>query len=172
MQILANVPHSYLLLKGIADEAGLRQSVLELAEKEGVAEERIKFLAGVPTEAQHRANMTIADVVLDTYPYNGATTTLEALWMGLPLVTRVGQQFFARYSYTMLVNAGITEGIAWSAEEYVEWGVRLGHDAALRQAISWKLKQSRHTAPLWNARAFTRDMEAAYWQMWQRFTAT
>jgi predicted O-linked N-acetylglucosamine transferase (SPINDLY family) len=172
MQILANVPHSYLLLKGIADEAGLRESVLELAEKEGVAEERIKFLAGVPTEAQHRANMTIADVVLDTYPYNGATTTLEALWMGLPLVTRVGQQFFARYSYTMLVNAGITEGIAWSAEEYVEWGVRLGHDAALRQAISWKLKQSRHTAPLWNARAFTRDMEAAYWQMWQRFTAT
>lgn len=167
MQILANVPHSYLLLKGLADEAGLRQSVLELAQREGVSEERIKFLKSVPTEAQHRADMTIADVVLDTYPYNGATTTLEALWLCLPLVTRVGEQFFARYSYTMLMNAGITEGIAWSADEYVEWGVRLGHDAALRQAISWKLKRSRHTAPLWNARAFTQDMEAAYRQMWQ-----
>ncbi len=172
MQILANVPHSYLLLKGIADEEGLRQSVLELAQREGVQEERIKFLSSVPTEAQHRANMTIADVVLDTYPYNGATTTLEALWLGLPLVTRVGEQFFARYSYTMLTNAGISEGIAWSAEEYVEWGVRLGHDSALRQAISWKLKRSRHTAPLWNAKAFTRDMEAAYCQMWQRFTSS
>ncbi len=170
MQILANVPHSYLLLKGIADEKGLRQSVLELAEREGVAEERIKFLAGVATESQHRANLSIADVVLDTYPYNGATTTLEALWMCLPLVTRVGEQFFARYSYTMLTNAGITEGIAWSADEYVAWGVRLGHDANLRQAISWKLKQSRHTAPLWNAKAFTKDMEAAYCQMWQKLT--
>jgi len=69
MQILANVPHSYLLLKGLADEEGLRQSVLELAEKEGVAEERIKFLAVVATESQHRANLSIADVVLDTYPY-------------------------------------------------------------------------------------------------------
>jgi len=70
----------------------------------------------------------------------------------------------------MLTNAGISEGIAWSADEYVAWGVRLGHEADLRQAISWKLKQSRHTAPLWNAKAFAKDMEAAYRQMWQKLT--
>jgi predicted O-linked N-acetylglucosamine transferase (SPINDLY family) len=117
----------------------------------------------------HRANLGIADVVLDTYPYNGATTTLEVLWMGIPLVTRVGEQFAARNSYTMMMNAGITEGIAWTDEEYVEWGIRLGKDAALRQQISWQLRQSRQTSALWNARQFTREMENAYEQMWQRY---
>jgi predicted O-linked N-acetylglucosamine transferase (SPINDLY family) len=89
--------------------------------------------------------------------------------MGVPLVTRVGEQFSARNSYGMMMNAGITEGIAWSEDEYVEWGVRLGKDEKLRQEISWKLRQSRHTAPLWNAKKFTREMETAYEQMWQRY---
>ncbi|NEP97350.1 MAG: O-linked N-acetylglucosamine transferase, SPINDLY family protein, partial [Okeania sp. SIO2F5] len=116
-----------------------------------------------------RANLGIADIVLDTYPYNGATTTLETLWMCIPMVTRVGQQFAARNSYTMMINAGITEGIAWSDEEYVEWGIRLGKDEKLRQEISWKLRKSRQTAPLWNAKQFTREMEKAYEGMWQRY---
>lgn len=129
----------------------------------------MKFLPQVALEATHRANLAIADVVLDTYPYNGATTTLETLWMCLPLVTRVGQQFAARNSYTMMMNAGITEGISWTDEEYIEWGIRLGKDAKLRQEISWKLRQSRQTAPLWNAKQFTREMEKAYEQMWANY---
>jgi len=104
--------------------------------------------------------------VLDTYPYNGATTTLETLWMGIPLVTRVGEQFAARNSYTMMMNAGITEGIAWTDQEYLEWGIRLGKDPGLRQQIAGKLRQSRQTAPLWNGKQFTREMEKAYEQMW------
>ncbi|MEB3273720.1 MAG: hypothetical protein VKJ85_08050, partial [Prochlorothrix sp.] len=115
------------------------------------------------------ANLGIADVVLDTYPYNGATTTLETLWMGVPLVTRVGQQFSARNSYTFMMNAGVTEGIAWTDEEYVEWGIRLGTDEQLRKEVAWKLRQSRKSAPLWNGQQFTRDMEAAYRQMWERY---
>ncbi len=111
----------------------------------------------------------IADVVLDTYPYNGATTTLETLWMGIPLVTRVGEQFAARNSYTMMMNAGITEGIAWTDEEYIEWGIRLGKDTKLRQEVAWKLRQSRQTAPLWNGKQFTREMEKAYEQMWANY---
>jgi predicted O-linked N-acetylglucosamine transferase (SPINDLY family) len=89
--------------------------------------------------------------------------------MGIPLVTRVGEQFAARNSYTMMMNAGLTEGLAWTDDEYIEWGVRLGKDMALRQQISWKLRQSRQTAPLWNAKQFTREMENAYEQMWQRY---
>ena len=120
----------------------------------------------MPSETIHRANLAIADVVLDTFPYNGATTTLETLWMGIPLVTRVGEQFAARNSYTMLKNVGIEEGIAWTDEEYVEWGIRLGTDAALRQQVREKLRRSRQTSPLWNAKQFTREMERAYEQMW------
>ena len=167
MQIIKAVPNSYFLIKGMADQESIKKFFVEVAESEGVDGDRLRFLPLAGSEAEHRANLGIADVVLDTYPYNGATTTMETLWMGVPIVTRVGQQFAARNSYTMMMNAGISEGIAWTDEEYVEWGVRLGKDADLRQQISWKLRQSRQTAPLWNGKQFTREMEKAYEQMWQ-----
>ena len=169
MKIIKSVPNSYFLIKGLADAEAVQRFFMQLAEEEGVGSDRLRFLQLDPSEAVHRANLAIADVVLDTYPYNGATTTLETLWMGIPLVTRVGQQFAARNSYTMMMSTGITEGIAWTDEEYVEWGVRLGKDAALRQQISWKLRQSRQTSELWNGKQFAREMEKAYEQMWQRY---
>ncbi|MCT7961211.1 O-linked N-acetylglucosamine transferase, SPINDLY family protein [Laspinema sp. D1] len=169
MQIIKQVPNSYFLIKGFGDNQSIQSFFIKLAEEEGVECDRLRFLPPTPSEAIHRANLGIADVVLDTYPYNGATTTLETLWMGIPLVTRVGEQFAARNSYTMMMNVGITEGIAWTDEEYVEWGVRLGKDAALRQDISWRLRRSRQTAPLWNAQKFTREMENAYTQMWETY---
>ena len=167
MQIIKGVPNSYFLVKGVADQESLKNFFLQIAESEGVSGDRLKFLPSAPSEQVHRANLGIADVVLDTYPYNGATTTMETLWMCVPIVTRVGQQFASRNSYTMMMNAGISEGIAWTDEEYVEWGIRLGKNPVLRQQISWKLRQSRQTAPLWNGKQFTREMEKAYEQMWQ-----
>ncbi|MGF1933573.1 MAG: O-linked N-acetylglucosamine transferase, SPINDLY family protein [Nostoc sp. ChiQUE02] len=169
MRIIKEVPKSYFLIKGLADSEAVQKFFMQLAEEEGVECSRLRFLLLDISESVHRANLAIADVVLDTYPYNGATTTLETLWMGIPLVTRVGQQFAARNSYTMMMNAGITEGIAWTDEEYVEWGVRLGKDEALRQQVAMKLKASRHTAPLWNGKQFTCEMEKAYEQMWQNY---
>ncbi|MEH1813509.1 MAG: tetratricopeptide repeat protein [Nostoc sp.] len=169
MQIIKQVPNSYFLIKGPAEEETIKRFFYQIAEEEGVDCSRLRFLPQVFSESVHRANLGIADIVLDTFPYNGATTTLETLWMGIPLVTRVGEQFAARNSYTMMMNAGITEGIAWTDEEYIEWGVRLGNDAALREQISWKLRQSRQIAPLWNGKQFTREMEKAYEQMWQRY---
>lgn len=169
IKILKEVPNSYFLVKGVADRESIQKFFFEIAEEEGVSCDRLRFLPMTNSEAIHRANLAIADVVLDTYPYNGATTTLEALWMGVPLVTQVGEQFSSRNSYTMMINAGIEEGIAWTTDEYIEWGVRLGKDPALRQKIAWKLHQSRQTAPVWNAKQFTREMEKAYTQMWERY---
>lgn len=169
MQILKQVPNSYFLVKGLADETSIQQLFTQIAKSEEVDPSRLRFLPRDPNEYVHRANLAIADIVLDTYPYNGATTTLETLWMGVPLVTRVGQQFSARNSYGFMMNVGLTEGIAWTDEEYVEWGVRLGKDPALRQQIAWKLRQSRQTSPLWNAQQFTCEMEKAYKQMWQMY---
>lgn len=169
MKILQEVPNSHLLIKGFGDQVSLQDAFRQIAEEEGVGCDRLHFLARDRYEATHRANLGIADVVLDTYPYNGATTTLETLWMGIPIVTRVGQQWAARNSYTFMTNVGITEGIAWTDEEYLEWGVRLGKDAALRQNIRMRLFQSRQTSPLWNTRQFAREMETAYEQMWQRY---
>lgn len=169
MQIIKAVPNSYFIIKGLADQETLKNFFIQIAESEGVNAERLRFLPLAPSEEVHRANLGIADVVLDTYPYNGATTTMETLWMCIPLVTRVGQQFSSRNSYTMMMNAGVTEGIAWTDEEYLKWGIRLGKEPALRQQIIWKLRQSRKTSPLWNAKQFTRDMEKAYEQMWERY---
>jgi len=173
MQIIKQVPNSYFLLKSHrSNHQDLQDFITPIAQAEGVDLNCLRFLPSAPTDIEHRANLAIADIVLDTYPYNGATTTLETLWMGIPLVTRVGEQFAARNSYTMMMNVGVEEGIAWTDEEYVEWGVRLGKDETLRQQVTWKLRQSRQTSPLWNGKQFARDMEKAYQQMWQRYSAT
>jgi predicted O-linked N-acetylglucosamine transferase (SPINDLY family) len=86
--------------------------------------------------------------------------------MGIPMVIKVGQQWSSRNGYTLMMNAGITEGISWSDEEYVQWGIKLGLDKNLREEVRWKLRQSRDKSPLWNAKQFTRDLENAYQQMW------
>jgi predicted O-linked N-acetylglucosamine transferase (SPINDLY family) len=169
LKILKEVPHSYLLIKGLANQEYVQAIFLQIAQEEGVSADRLKFLPMVENEYIHRANLNIADVVLDTYPYNGATTTLETLWMGVPLVTRVGTTFSARNSYTFLRNVGVSEGVAWTDDEYIEWGVRFGRDETLRQNVSWRLRQSRRTAPLWNVPQFVQNMENAYTQMWQTY---
>jgi predicted O-linked N-acetylglucosamine transferase (SPINDLY family) len=172
LQIIKAVPNSYFLIKGITAENSIQQYFQQMAADVGVEASRLRFLPDVGREEEHRANLAISDVVLDTYPYNGATTTLETLWMGIPLVTRGGETFSSRNSYGMMLNAGITEGIAWSEAEYIEWGIRLGTQPELRQQVAWKLRQARQNAPLWNGKQFTRDMEAAYTQMWQRYEET
>ena len=170
MKIIKSVPNSYLLIKSIiGNQESLQEFFCQIAKSEDVSVERLRFLPFTSSEEEHRANLSIADVVLDTYPYNGATHTMETLWMGIPIVTRVGQQFAARNSYTMMVNAGICEGIAWRDEEYIEWGIKLGTNIGLRQQVAWKLKQGRQTAPLWDARQFTKEMENAYIQMWAKY---
>jgi predicted O-linked N-acetylglucosamine transferase (SPINDLY family) len=169
MEILRSVPNSYLLIKGEGDRYTIEELFGKIAMEIGVDLDRLRFLNTVADEPTHRANLAIADIVLDTFPYNGATTTLETLWMGIPMVTQVGQQFAARNSYTFMLNAGIEEGIAWSEAEYIEWGIKLGLDRDLRDKIAGKLRSGRTTAPVWNAKQFTLDMEQAYQEMWANY---
>jgi predicted O-linked N-acetylglucosamine transferase (SPINDLY family) len=169
MEILKAVPNSYFLIKGRSDAATIQNFFTNLAEEVGISLDRLRFLERDRDEYTHRANLAIADVVLDTFPYNGATTTLETLWMGIPMVTQVGQQFAARNSYTFMLNAGIEEGIAWSQAEYIDWGIKLGLDRGLRDKIHGKLKSGRTTAPVWNAKQFTLDLEQAYRDMWAQY---
>jgi predicted O-linked N-acetylglucosamine transferase (SPINDLY family) len=165
MKILKGVENSYFLIKGVADREKICQLFQQIAKEEGVNPERLHFLPQDEDEVTHRANLSLADVVLDTYPYNGATTTLEVLWMEIPIVTKVGQQFSARNSYTFMINAGITEAIAQTDQEYIDWGIRLGKEPQLRQEIAWKLRVGKQRAPLWNTRAFTKEVEASYKKM-------
>jgi predicted O-linked N-acetylglucosamine transferase (SPINDLY family) len=169
MQIIKAVPNSYFLIKGRSDAETIQNFFGKLAAEVGISLDRLRFLGRDRDEYTHRANLAIADVVLDTFPYNGATTTLETLWMGIPMVTQVGEQFAARNSYTFMLNAGIDEGIAWSEQEYIDWGIKLGLDRDLRDKIAGKLRSGRTNAPVWNAKQFTLDMEQAYRGMWAKY---
>jgi predicted O-linked N-acetylglucosamine transferase (SPINDLY family) len=166
MEIIKAVPNSYFLIQGKSDRETVQNFFGNLATEVGVDLDRLRFLDWDKDEYTHRANLAIADIVLDTFPYNGATTTLETLWMGIPMVTQVGQQFSARNSYTFMLNAGITEGIAWNQNEYIEWGIKLGLDRQLRDKIAGKLRSGQTTAPIWDAKQFTLEMEQAYQKMW------
>jgi predicted O-linked N-acetylglucosamine transferase (SPINDLY family) len=169
LQIIQKVPNSYLLIKGMGNQETLKSFFLDLADQVGVDHQCLIFLPLDETSYIHRANLQLADIVLDTYPYNGATTTLETLWAGVPVVTLKGQQFASRNTYAFLTQVSVTEGIATSPQEYVDWGIRFGTDESLRQSVAMKLRESRHTSPLWNAKKFTHDVENAYEQMWQQY---
>lgn len=164
MKIIREVKDSYFLIQCNPNHEQIQKIALE----EGVNPERIKFLPFFPTE-NYRANLTMVDVVLDSYPFNGATTTLDILWMEIPIVTKVGQQFHARQGYTFLSNLDISEGIAWNDEEYIQWGIKLGENEKLRKEVSWKLRKSKKTSPLWNGKKFTQEMEKAYQKMWENY---
>ncbi len=171
VKILKEVPDSLLLYKGLGDAEVVRAAYKQACESQGVGFQRVKFLERSPSEEEHRTIYQIADILLDSYPYNGGTHNLEALWFNLPMVTRVGEQGLARMGYSFLKSLGIEAGIAHSWEGYVSWGIRLGQDAALRQEIREKLfksKQQDSLAPLWNPKKFAADMYAVFEELLAR----
>ncbi|GAB4279186.1 MAG: hypothetical protein Fur0025_06220 [Oscillatoriaceae cyanobacterium] len=161
VQILAAVPDSVLIYKGKGDTTIIQSIYHQQCQEMGVGFHRIKFLPFAPTEELHRSIYQIADIFLDSYPYNGGTHTLEALWFNLPVVTHVGEQFVSRMGNSFLQTLGIEQGIAQNWEEYIYWGVRFGQDITFRDKIRQHLVQSKqgdNPAPLWNPRQFARDM--------------
>ena len=159
--ILKQVPNSILIHKGNGDMEVFRAAYHQACETEGVSIHRIKFFKPVPTEEEHRLIYSVADIILDSYPYNGGTHSLEALWFNLPMVTRTGEQFLSRMGYSFLQTLGIEAGISRSREDYINWGVKLGNDASLRQEIVEylaKTKEPEHLSPLWNPKKFANNM--------------
>ncbi|HIK22836.1 MAG TPA: glycosyltransferase [Thermosynechococcus sp. M3746_W2019_013] len=166
--IVEAVPNAVLVVKYHRGSPIFEEWCRSLAEAEGFDLDKLYFLTSNLPEI-HRANLYDVDVVLDTYPYAGGAMSLEALWLEVPLVTKVGQQFVARHTYTFLKNVGVEEGIAFNDEEYVHWGIRFGTEPHLRQQVSWKLRQAKRHAPLWNPQRFSRQMEQALTAMINRY---
>ena len=102
------------------------------------------------------------DLFLDTYPYNGGTTTADALWAGLPVLTLAGESFASRYGASLLTALGMEELIAYTEEEYCIKAVELAFDKDRLGSIKAKLNQARIHSPLFNNKAFVRNIEAAY----------
>jgi predicted O-linked N-acetylglucosamine transferase (SPINDLY family) len=165
MQILKMVDDSVLWL--FTDYEGAAQNLRREAVKRGVDDERLIFCKRAPM-TEHLARYRVADLFLDTLPYNAHTTASEALWNGLPVLTCMGEAFAARVAASLLNAIGLSELITTSLDEYETLAVALARDPARLRQIRDKLSENRLTTPLFDTPRFTRNLEAAYLEMHRR----
>ena len=167
-RVLKAVDRSRLML--LAAEGSHRQQTLDLLEQEGVEPDRVTFVAQ-RSRPQYLELYHRIDIGLDTFPYTGHTTSLDAFWMGVPVVTLVGQTVVGRAGLSQLRNLGLPELTAQTPEQYVRIAVELAGDLPRLRDLRATLRDRLQSSPLMNAPRFARNVEAAYRDMWQRWCA-
>lgn len=157
-QVMARVPNSRFLF--IRPEVGariVRDNILAAFAAEGISPERLEFRA---VRGTHMTHYNDIDIALDTFPQTGGTTTCEALWMGVPTVTLVGEAVFERLSYSILENAGLGDLCATSPETFVDVAMRLASDIDRIQALRTGLRDQVRASPLGQSEQFAKDFYA------------
>ena len=139
------------------------------ASKGGVDGERLIFANRVPLLADHFARHKLADLFIDTFPYTAHSTCSDALWAGLPVLTRMGQSFASRVSGSLLNAIGLNELITNTEEEYENKAFSLATDPNYINEIKNKLYKNRLTKPLFNVKLFTKHIESAYTAIYDRY---
>ena len=167
MRILHQVPDSVLWL--VKDNDIAAENLLKEAQQRGIDAKRIIFAQRVPLTEDYLARNRIADLFLDTLPYNAHSTASDALWAGLPVLTRMGESFASRVAGSLLHAIHLPELITTTAAEFEAKAVELALNPEKLQAIREKLHQNRLTTPLFDSELFTRHLENAYEQMMQRY---
>lgn len=166
-RVLHSSPQSKLMLKNsVLNDFLSRELYSEAFQREGIGPDRI-VLVGSSPHAELLAAYSDVDIALDPFPYNGGTTTCEALWMGVPVITRSGDRFVSRVGSTILDNAGCKEWIAGSAEEYVEKAVQLASDLARLSEVRAGLRSRVKQSVLGDTVGFTRRFEDAVRMVWR-----
>ena len=166
MQILKATPGSVLWLmklnsfaeENLQKEAGLR----------GVDPGRLIFATRVPNVEDHLARYCLADLFLDTTPYNAHTTASDALFVGLPVLTCMGSAFPGRVASSLLHTIGMPELVVGSLQEYQDLAVRFARDRSLLERVKRKLIRNRETSPLFDTKRHCRSLESAFISMWER----
>ena len=138
------------------------------AQLRGVAPQRIIFARYEKQPENYLARQRLADLFLDTQPYNAHSTGCDALWVGLPILTCLGKAFPARVAASLLHAIGLPELVTSSLAEYEERALALARDPQLLKAIQEKLVRNRETEPLFDIARFTRDLESVYGVMRER----
>jgi uncharacterized protein (TIGR03032 family) len=168
MRILANVPGSvlWLIAKSAINEANLRRE----AQARGISGDRLIF-APHEAKAEHLARHQLADLFLDTLYYNAHTTTSDALWAGVPVITCTGQTFPSRVAASLLTAIGLPDLITNSLQEYEQLAIDLATYPGKLQQIKHKLNQNRTTYPLFDTPLYVRNLEQAYRHMWDIYAS-
>jgi protein O-GlcNAc transferase len=163
-RVLCQVPHSRLLL--LAPPGSCRQWAMDIMQAEGSEASRIEFVSRQPREQYLEVYQRI-DIGLDTVPYNGHTTSLDSLWMGVPVVTLAGQTIVGRGGLSQLSNLGLTELIAHDESRFVQVASDLAADLERLENLRTNLRKRMEASPLMDSRRFARNLEAAFRQMWR-----
>jgi predicted O-linked N-acetylglucosamine transferase (SPINDLY family) len=166
MRLLHAVENSVLWLPQ-GNEAAARNLKRE-AEARGIGADRLRFAPFLPNGDEHLARLRLADLFLDTLPFNAHSTAADALWAGLPLLTSTGGSFAGRVATSLLQAVGLPEMATQSLEAYEALALKLAREPAFLAAIREKLARNRRTHPLFDTKRYTRHLEAAYSEMWER----
>jgi predicted O-linked N-acetylglucosamine transferase (SPINDLY family) len=145
-----------------------KENLIKEANRRGIDSNRLIF-SGRIENSEHLARQCLADLFLDTLPYNAHTTSSDALWAGLPVLTLAGQSFASRVSASLLTAIGLPELITQTQGEYESLAIELATNSKKLSAIKNQLKSNLLTEPLFNAQLFTRHLEAAYAEVYQRY---
>ncbi|MAF84211.1 MAG: hypothetical protein CL797_08925 [Chromatiales bacterium] len=171
--ILARIPDSRLVLKSkpLGDQ-GTQSRYLEMFAERGISAKRLDLIGWAPEKDEHMDSYSRVDICLDPFPYNGTTTTCEALWMGVPVISLSGDRHAGRVGTSILHNAGLSEFIAPTVESLIALAESLSGDTerliVLRQGLRERLSEST----LMNCQLFTETLENAYREMWSTWCKT
>ena len=165
-KILEAVPDSRLILKcADLDQPDLRTWVRSTLSSHGVGESRIDLREKSP-HVELLKTYGEVDVALDPFPYSGGLTTLEAMWMGVPVLTKTGHTFAGRHSTSHLSAAGLTDWIVKDDDAYVAAAKAKAGDRDSLRTLRQSLRERVTASPLCDAKSFTHSLERAYGEMW------
>jgi predicted O-linked N-acetylglucosamine transferase (SPINDLY family) len=165
-KILHAVPKSELLVH--AGEGLPREHVRQQLSAQGIAVNRVRFAAALPLLAYFHQYQQI-DIALDPFPFPGGTTTCDALWMGVPVVSLAGKTAVSLAGRSILSNIGLGDLVADSTERYVQIAVTLAGDLARSASLRSTMRQRMQASPLMDAATFDRNIEAAFRTMWRQW---
>ena len=168
MRILVRVPDSVLWL--LEDNRYVAKNLREEARGRGIDPTRLVFAARVG-QAEHVARLPLAQLMLDTWPCGAHTTGSDALWAGVPFITRLGSSFASRVGTSLVRALGMPELAVETLAEYESLAVELAQSTTRLASIRRKLDENKRTAPLFNTSLFREHIEAAYDKMWERFAS-
>ena len=168
-KILQAVPDSHLLLKSKQlTDSSTKSRYIELFKQEGISEDRLELHSWMPEKDGHLRLYDHVDIGLDPFPYNGTTTTCEALWMGVPVITMCGDRHSSRVGASILTHVGLEEFIATDIDEYINMAIKYANNMDSIKSIRADLRRNMQNSDLCNADAFAGNVEQAYQNMYSK----
>jgi predicted O-linked N-acetylglucosamine transferase (SPINDLY family) len=165
-QVMRHVERSRLLL--LAPAGSARQRTLHVLAAQGISPDRVEFTPHQPL-ASYLKTYDRIDIGLDTFPYNGHTTSLDSFWMGVPVVTLVGRAAVGRAGWSLLSNLGLTELAATHEAQFISTAVELAQDRPRLHRLRHELRSRMLQSPLTDSRRFAGNLESVYRSIWRRW---